>query len=138
MYRTLLLTTLCLSTLGLSTLGMTTHAMAQADNNNTSDDAITVKGLNDPTKPKNFTVKKLVAAATSAVQPISITAIFSSPKHHYAVIDGKTLKQGDSVREYVVKSINNQEVVLARTQGGKTQLKTLSVFEEEVKSYAQQ
>lgn len=96
------------------------------------------EALRDPTKPKNFTVKNLVSAATNAITPIKITAIFSSPKQHYAVIDGESLQVGDTIRDYVVYDINSQHVVLARMEGGKRQLKTLSVFEEEVKSYAKQ
>ena len=97
-----------------------------------------IQELNDPTKPKNFNVKKLVIAATNAVAPIKITAIFASPKQHYTVIDGESLQVGDKVRDYVVHAINSQYVVLARMEGGKRQLTTLSVFEEVVKSYAKQ
>jgi hypothetical protein len=97
-----------------------------------------VQELKDPTKPKNFNVKTLVNAATNAITPIKITAIFASPKQHYTVIDGESLQVGDKVRDYVVHAINSQHVVLARMEGGKKKLTTLSVFEEEVKSYAKQ
>ena len=94
--------------------------------------------LSDPTRPKHFSVNKLITAAKTGIEPIKITAIFTSPKQHYAVIDGASLSTGDKVRDYIIHSIDSQHVILARNQSGKIELTTLSVFEEEVKSYAKQ
>lgn len=94
--------------------------------------------LKDPTRPKNFTVTSLTSSNQKALPPIKVTAIFASPKQHYAVIDGQSFVQGDTIRDYVIESIGRQGVVLAQIKDGITQLTTLSVFEEEVKSYVKQ
>ncbi len=94
--------------------------------------------LKDPTRPKNFTVTPLTSSNQKALPPIKVTAIFASPKQHYAVIDGQSFVQGDTIRDYVIESIGRQRVVLAQIKDGITQFTTLSVFEEEVKSYVKQ
>jgi len=94
--------------------------------------------LKDPTRPKNFYGYSLNSSNQKALPPIKITAIFASPKQHYAVIDGQSFVQGDTIRDYVIESIGHQRVVLAKIRDGITQLTTLSVFEEEVKSYVKQ
>lgn len=82
-----------------------------------------VAKLVDPTTPLEAQTKHPSTKSTDNV--LTLNAVFATPNAKSAVINGKTVYEGDSFGDYKVLTISNQAV---KVEDGTGKVKTLTLF----------
>ncbi|MCP4865686.1 MAG: general secretion pathway protein GspB [Alteromonas sp.] len=82
--------------------------------------------LEDPTRPARAASQASAAVATDAVE-LQLEAVLQLGASRTAVINGKPVKQGQTIQGAVIKEINPRSVVIARDENGVWKTMTLWV-----------
>ena len=82
--------------------------------------------LEDPTRPSRTAPQASTAVAAAAVD-LQLEAVLQLGANRTAVINGKSVKQGQTIQGAVIKEINPRSVVIARDENGVWKTMTLWV-----------
>ena len=82
--------------------------------------------LEDPTRPARNAPQANAAVAAAAVE-LQLEAVLQLGASRIAVINGKTVKSGQTIQGAIVKQINPRSVVIARDENGVWKTMTLWV-----------
>ena len=82
--------------------------------------------LEDPTRPSRTAPQASTAVAAAAVD-LQLEAVLQLGANRTAVINGKSVKQGQTIQGAVIKEINPRSVVIARAENGVWKTMTLWV-----------
>lgn len=82
--------------------------------------------LDDPTRPATATAKSSVETKKQGVS-LKLEAVMQLGQQRVAVINGKALKQGQSLLGATIKEINTRSVVIVQEDNGVWESKTLWV-----------
>ncbi|MDG6098724.1 hypothetical protein EXU34_14825 [Alteromonas sp. ZYF713] len=82
--------------------------------------------LEDPTRPARTAPQASATVAAAAVE-LQLEAVLQLGASRTAVINGKTVKQGQTIQGAVIKEINPRSVLIARNENGVWQTMTLWV-----------
>ena len=83
--------------------------------------------LQDPTRPINYKGSPIVAKPVAGV---TLSSIFVSSHRRVAVINNTVVSEGDRIREFTVKTISPNAVILENGQG---KLVTLQLLQHKIK-----
>jgi hypothetical protein len=82
----------------------------------------------DPTQPPGVSGGEATSPTTG--QPLSLTAIFVYPDTNVAIINGQAVKEGDRLGEYIITTINRDNVELIGSQNERDHLQLLIPVKE--------